>query len=352
MPLESLRPLQFKEIIGFESDNLVLAWDVFRKSAFHINNQDQNLRQDSGASDLFKHICARAIEIKSPQTSSEACDLWMRFFQPYQSLDPDPSPRGFVTAYYEPILKGSLFQTADYSEPVLAFADPTCAHKANSSLWPDRAHIDAGVLADQTKVLVWLKDAVEVFIVQVQGSARIELSDGSQRRLIYAGRNGHLYSSIGKILIERGEIAASDMSSEAIKHWVRQNGQGPQDAGRKLLHENKSYVFFDFAQDLAQDEGPIGGQGISLTPLRSIAIDRHHWFYGLPIWVEAHLPLRTAQEEHFARLMIAQDTGSAIIGEERIDLFFGSGVAAGERAGEIKHPAHLIYLLPKMERSS
>ena len=167
--------------------------------------------------------------------------------------------------------------------------------------------------------------------------------------MIYAGRNGHPYTSIGKILIERGEIAASDMSPEAIKHWVRQNGQGSNDAGRKLLHENKSYVFFDFAQDLAQDKGPIGGQGVSLTPMRSIAIDRHLWFYGLPIWVEAQLPWRTAKAEHFARLMIAQDTGSAIIGPSRIDLFFGSGEEAGERAGHIKHAAHLIYLQPKKD---
>lgn len=344
-----MKPMKFDELIGFESDDLVMAWDVFKHSAYHIKNQKQNLRSACPVPKPFKDLCERATEVRTPKTQSEALDLWMRFFQPYQSIQQQAGKTAFLTAYFEPILKGSLKQTPEFSEPVLALTEAGAIDTKDPSNYPERAKIDAGALANQTKALVWLKDAIEVFMVQVQGSARIELSDGSRKRLIYAGRNGHPYTSIGKLLIDRGEISSSEISPQTIKQWVRKNGQGLHEAGRKLLHENKSYVFFDCVDDLLDDNGPIGGQGLSLTPLRSIAIDRHLWFYGLPIWIDAQLPWRGEQNDPFTRLMIAQDTGSAIIGDGRIDIFFGSGEQAGYRAGTIRHKANLVYLLPQME---
>lgn len=343
-----MKPIEFKELVGFESDDLEQAWDVFKKSAHHIKNQSKNLRQARLTPKPFLDLCLNVSEIKSPKSRGEACDLWMRYFQPYQSSDRTIREAAFVTAYFEPILKGSLQKTREYSEPILGLPDQTARTSGAKHILPERAMIDAGCLGDQAKPLVWLQDAIEVFMVQVQGSARVELTDGTQKRLIYAGRNNHPYTSIGKLLIDREEIPLSAISPETIREWVRKQGQGPEGPGRKLLHENKSYVFFDLVEDFGHESGPIGGQGISLTPLRSIAIDRHLWFYGLPIWIEAQLPWDREEKDHFARLMIAQDTGSAIIGGGRIDIFFGSGEQAGVRAGQIRHQANLVYLLPKM----
>ena len=184
-------------------------------------------------------------------------------------------------------------------------------------------------------------------MIHVQGSARISLEDGSEVRLTYAGRNGHPYTSIGRLLVERGEVPLADMSLETLKNWVRTAGQQFGRPGRALMQENKSFIFFE---ELACDEpnaGPIGGEGIPLTELRSMAVDRTIWPYGLPFWIEADLPWRSESPEPFRRLLVAQDTGSAIVGPARADLFFGTGARAGDLAGGIRHPADFVVLLPE-----
>jgi membrane-bound lytic murein transglycosylase A len=196
---------------------------------------------------------------------------------------------------------------------------------------------------------VWLRDRVEVFLVQVQGSARVRLANGRLLRLVYAGRNGQPYNTIGRILIESGKMARADMSLATLKQWIRAHGQNPGDAGAALMHRNKSYVFFSRREECEQAYGPIGGQGISLTALRSIAIDRAIWTYGLPFWIAADLPWRGSPSSPFRRLMIAQDTGSAITGPARADIFFGSGDDAGARAGDIRHAGDVVVLLPAAE---
>jgi len=183
----------------------------------------------------------------------------------------------------------------------------------------------------------------------VQGSARVRLADGSLLRLAYAGRNGHPYTSIGRILIDTGEIAEADMSLATLKQWIRAHGQNPGDAGALLMHRNKSYVFFSLHEECEPARGPIGGQGISLTALRSIAVDRAIWTYGLPFWIAADLPWRGSSPSPFRRLMIAQDTGSAITGPARADIFFGSGDDAGARAGDIRHAGDVVVFLPAAE---
>src|SRR5262249_39588130 len=146
----------------------------------------------------------------------------------------------------------------------------------------------------------WLRDGIEVFMVQVQGSARVRLDDGAELRLVYAGRNGRPYTSIGRILLAEGHMAEADMSLEGLKAWVRCAGQGAGEPGRHLMQRNESYVFF--RSEATQGEaGPIGGQGLPLTPLRSIAVDRSVWHYGLPFWIDAELPWTGGAPKAFRR---------------------------------------------------
>jgi 3D (Asp-Asp-Asp) domain-containing protein len=166
-------------------------------------------------------------------------------------------------------------------------------------------------------------------------------------RLVYAGRNGQPYSSIGRMLVEMGEVSGADMGLARVKQWVYAHGLAPAEAGAALLARNKSYIFFALDSGGAETEGPIGGAGVRLTPLRSIAIDRSLWSYGLPFWVCADLPWQGPEASPFRRLMIAQDTGSAIIGPARADIFFGSGEEAGRCAGEIGHACDSVVLLPR-----
>ncbi|HSV01159.1 MAG TPA: MltA domain-containing protein, partial [Roseiarcus sp.] len=170
-----------------------------------------------------------------------------------------------------------------------------------------------------------------------------EFPDGSRARLAYDGRNGQPYTSIGKILIESGEIAEDAMSLMSLKAWLRRDGA----RGLDVMGRNRSFVFFKLVEDFDAGHGPVAGAGVALTPLRSIAIDRARWAYGLPLWIDAELPWADETLRPFRRLMIAQDTGSAIVGPARADLFFGSGDEAGARAGAIRHRGEFVVLLPR-----
>ena len=183
--------------------------------------------------------------------------------------------------------------------------------------YDDRAAIEQ----ERRDPLVWLRDAVEAFLVQVQGSAQVEFTDGRRARLAYDGRNGLPYTSIGQVLIEAGEIAESAMSLASLKDWLRSE----RERGLALMRRNRSFVFFKLVEDFDPDLGPVAGAGVALTRLRSIAIDRAIWAYGLPFWIDAELPWAEERPSPFRRLTIAQDTGSAIVGPARADLFFGSG---------------------------
>jgi membrane-bound lytic murein transglycosylase A len=251
-----------------------------------------------------------------------------------EHFEPRPLGRGFLTGYYEPWVDGALEASAEFSAPLLA-RPPDLA-----TPYPTRAEIEA----DMRDPVVWLRDAVETYLIQVQGSARVRLRDGSWRRLVYDGRNGRPYTSIGRRLIETGEIPEPEMSLARLKSWLRADPE----RGRALMRENESFVFFRLAPDTG--EGPIGGAGRALTPLRSIAVDRSLWSYGLPFLIRADLPWRGERAEPFARLMIAEDTGTAIVGPARADLFFGGGEEAGARAGSIRHDADVTVLWPRGEK--
>lgn len=361
---------RFEDLSGFGRDDLREAFSSFLVSAIAVMAGVKPTRPGKLAGPHFRDVCAAALSLGALPTYREARDFFLQHFRPWRIAADWTGPaagHGLVTGYYEPEVEGALEPSALFSAPILArpddlltFApggtpqglDPALSAgrwNAGQRLepYPDRKAIEAGAIHSRTMPLVWLRDGVEVFLIQVQGSARVRLPDGRLIRLSYAGRNGQPYTSIGRILIERGEISEAAMSLATLKRWLRDAGIGPGDAGCKLMQRNQSYVFFKIDDTIAPESGPIGAAGTSLLPLRSIAVDRTVWHYGLPFWVEAQLPFCGTATEPFQRLMVAQDTGSAIVGAARADIFFGSGARAGELAGGIRHPASFHVLLPR-----
>ncbi|MGB6698426.1 MAG: MltA domain-containing protein [Methylocella sp.] len=341
----SLTRVSFADLAGFRQDDHLEAFGVFARSCAAIAAKKNPLRNGAPATPALYAIANAALrqEMREP---TQARRFFERHFRPCRvSGCAGVRNAGFLTGYYEPIVEGSSLRTPNFTAPVLGRPDNLHA----LAPYPDRAAIEAGAIERHTAPIVWLRDRVEVFLAQVQGSARVRRADGSLLRLAYAGRNGHPYASIGRILIDTGEIAEADMSLAALKQWIRAHGQNPGDAGAALMHRNKSYVFFSLCEECEPACGPIGGQGISLTALRSIAVDRAIWTYGLPFWIAADLPWRGLSPSPFRRLMIAQDTGSAITGPARADIFFGWGDDAGARAGDIRHAGDVVVLLPAEE---
>jgi len=352
-----LRGIEFDDIDGFAADDLVGPFDAFRRSAEIIVAKAQEQRGAVSPSPALVAASRAALAgINDPGR------FFRRWFRPHR-ID----SRGFVTAYYEVEVDARLspepgFATAVLSRPrdlVTLNAAPlllpsgerltSARRRADGALapYPDRRAIEEEGGAPSAHPLAYVRDPVELFLIQVQGSARLRLPGGDFIALTYAGRNGWPYTSIGRLMVERGLVLKAEMSLDVMKETLRRLGTGPGEAGRRLMQENRSYVFFQVDGSERRRIGPIGGQGAPLTPLRSIAVDRSIWCYGLPFWIAARIPWQGEAETAFRRLMIAQDTGSAIIGPARADLFFGSGEAAGRRAGGVRHAAEVIVLLPK-----
>ncbi|MFC3125325.1 murein transglycosylase A [Pseudoroseomonas globiformis] len=263
---------------------------------------------------------------------------------------------GLMTGYYEPELRGSAtvspaFPAALHGRPtdlvevdLGRFADDLKGRRIAGRVeqgrlapYPDRAAIEAG--ASPAPVLLWVDDPAAKFFLQIQGSGRVVLPDGSIRRMGYAAQNGHAYVPIGRLLADRGEIPREQVSMQTILAWLERAGP---DRARALMAENPSYVFFREAQ-AAPEQGPRGSQGVPLTPLRSIAVDRTQIPLGHPVWIETQHPLTGAA---IRRLVLAQDTGGAIRGPARADLFWGWGADAAEAAGRMKARATLYVLEP------
>ncbi len=356
----------FAALEGFEAEDYQEAFRTFLASCKAIVQNEPALRPAADpAPASLKAICHKALA-EPPSGPHEARQFFETFFEPHRVRPKTASGAGFVTAYYEPIVEGALAPDPEFTAPILGRPDNLVSLQQSESLagpggpfqaarltpqgleaYPDRAAIEAGGLERHAKPLVWLRDKVEVFFIQVQGSGRVRLRDGSEIRLTYAGRNGHPYTSIGRILVEEHNIAPENAGLVGLKHWIRTQGQGPGEPGAALMLRNKSYVFFALTDVLRPEEGPIGGQGVCLTRLRSVALDRAIWPYGLPMWIDAGIPWQTSEPAPFRRLMIGQDTGSAIVGAARGDLFFGSGDAAGALAGAIRHKAEFTVFLPR-----
>ena len=272
-------------------------------------------------------------------------------------------PDGFVTGYYEPVLEGSRTQTDVYNVPVyrrpsnlfvrgytqaslnLPNKGPVYRKIGRRKLVPyyDRGEIEDGRIAGRGLEIAWLKDPTDLLFAQIQGSARIRFEDGSSVRLNYDSYNGYPYTAVGRILIERGIIPREEMSMQKIREWMAQNPDG----AKELRRQNRAYVFFREVNLSDKDEA-VGAQGIPLTAGRSIAVDKSLHVYGTPFFIEGELPIESDRARTpFHRLMIAQDTGSAIIGPARADLFFGAGQDAGRVSGRLRHPMRFVMLVPK-----
>lgn len=258
-----------------------------------------------------------------PQPGQTPSSFFADAFAAYPVGEP-----ALLTGYYEPELSGSAVRTEGFSHPLYA---PPVGFQPGQ-VWHDRQEIETGNLL-AGRELVWLDSPLEAFLAQVQGSVRVRLADGKSRRLGFAGKNGHPYTSIGKELIRRGVLSETNASVAAIRAWANHHPEMVRD----LLWVNRSFVFFR-PLDLPETAGPLGALQRSVTPLRSLAIDPDHIPLGAPVWVEW---------EGQAALMIAQDTGSAIKGMARGDIYFGSGPVAGDGAGALKTMGQLTVLRPK-----
>lgn len=336
----TFKPARFADLAGFDADDHAAAFAVFQGSCAAIIEGRTPLREALAPDRALIEACRRALALRAP-AGPEARHFFETNFQPFRAALEGDARAGFFTGYYEPFVEGSLTRSAAFPIPLLSAPRDLASHGA-----PARAAIEAGALADRADPIVWLRDKVEVFLIQGQGCARVRLPDGRRIRLTYAGRNGWPYRSIGRILIESGAIAPDAMSLAALKAWIRAHGQADGEPGAMLMQQNESYVFFTRGDEADAALGPIGGAGLALAPLRSLAVDRAIYPYGMPVWIDAAIRWRTGEAAPFQRLMIAQDTGSAIIGAARADIFFGGGEAAGALAGDVRHAGEFVVFLP------
>jgi len=338
-----LKPISFAEIEGWAEDDQSVALPALVKSC----------RERPAADSTCNDVLALGDKVDR--------DTARRFFEThYVPFRVDEEQPGLVTGYYEPEVKGSRERTGKFQVPVYGRPDDlvqvtpdllrafynddlSVMRRSGDQLVPyyTRAEIESGALSGRGLELVYLDDPVELFFMQVQGSGRVRLADGSWVRLGYAAKNGHSYTSIGKRLAERSD-RPKDLTMEGLKSWLRADPA----RGRALMQENKSYVFFRELPQAEAGEGPIGAQGVPLTPGRSLAVDAAFHKLGTPVFVTAP-DLKGEDGKPFRRLMIAQDVGSAIRGPERGDIFFGTGDAAGAIAGTTHEKARFFVLLPK-----
>jgi membrane-bound lytic murein transglycosylase A len=351
-----LTPVAFTDLAGWPADDHAAALATFRRSCDALLTGAPALRPAGDTGENLLAACAKARSVPPEQ----ARRFFEENFEPHRVTP--PSGEGFLTGYFEPEYEGSLTPDDDFATPLLARPADLVTIPQGETLpgltpglqaarqtpagyepYPDRAAIEDGALTGVAEAIVWLRHPSEAFIVHVQGSARIRLPDGRILKVAYAGRNGQPYTSIGRIIVERGHIALDDMSLERLVGWLKAN----PGEGREIMRRNSSYIFFRVADELSADDGPIGGAGIPLTPGRSLAVDRTLWRYGLPFWLEGTLPQAQGPAGPLARLMIAQDTGSAILGPARGDFFTGSGAEAGTQAGLMRHATRFVVLLPK-----
>ena len=306
--------LEFAELDGWAEDNHAAALRVFRVTCGDLEEPD------------WRSLCALARQVKGREA---ARSFFEAFFRPVLIEDGRPM---LFTGYYEPELEGARRPTGRFRVPLYALPPDRPA----DGPWLTRAEIEAGALAGQGLEIAWVDDPVEAFFLQIQGSGRVRLAEGGVMRLGYAGGNGHPYASVGGALVARGALEEHELSMDRIKAWVAEN---PAE-GAEVLRENPSFVFFRELVDVAAWQGPLGAMGRSLSAMRSLAVDPRFVPLGAPVWIE------TEGAEPLRRLMVAQDTGGAIKGAQRADVFFGTGAGAGSRAGRVRDGGRLVVLLP------
>jgi membrane-bound lytic murein transglycosylase A len=359
------QPVTFKDLPGWAEDDHARAFKAFLLSCERLRIQataKPSTKRVPPPLDLLR-ACDVALLLQSPTakpvTKAVAKAFFEREFTPHTVVHSGQA--GLLTGYYEPVLDGARVADKTFSVPVhkrpqelVNLVDETergaksnnLTHARQTDKGPvpfaTRAEIDQGALAGKGLELLYLADPVDKFFMQIQGSGRIRLPDGTMIRVAYAGKNGHPYTSVGRYLIDQSIIGADRMTLDALGQWLRADGK----RGRDVMWQNKSYVFF---RELVGEEagGPVGALDIRLTDGRSLAVDAGFHALGLPIHVSSPTLSHATKSGGFHRLMIAQDVGSAIKGPERGDIYFGSGLAAGKLAGVTKQPGKFYVLLPK-----
>lgn len=355
-PHAVFEPATFESLPGWRDDDLSAAWPAFLESCKALAVRTTTLA-------AWSEVCTRARVVNAHDRVAIRA-----FFEgnlaPWRMASSDGSTQGLVTGYYEPLIDGSLIPTARYATPLYAPPDDLLTVDL-ASLYPElagkrvrgrvdgkrvvpywtRADIDAGRADAVGKILAWVADPVDAFFLQIQGSGRIRLDDGSALRLGYADQNGQPYRSIARVLIDRGEMSADQASMQSIRAW----GAGHAGELPALLEENPSYVFFRIVAPPvpgsleAMIDGPIGSLGVPLLAERTIAVDPRAVPLGAPVWLATTMPL---SEKPLRRLVLAQDTGGAIRGPLRVDFFWGFGDGAGAQAGRMREQGALWLLWP------
>jgi membrane-bound lytic murein transglycosylase A len=354
-------PVAWADIAGWREDDHLQAYKTFRTSCKPIAAQQKLATEPKALGISLRDPCAaaRAVDIGD---GARARAFFEEHFLPLR-ISRLGEDSGFVTGYYEPVIDGSRTKTDVYTVPVyrrpsnlfvrgfrqdavgLPNKGEVFRKIGRRKLVPyyDRAEIEDGAIAGRGLELCWLKDQTDLLFSQIQGSARVRLEDGSTLRINYDAHNGYPYTPVGRILIDRGIIPKDQMSMQRIREWMDQNPDG----AKELRRQNRSYSFFREVQLSDKDEA-VGAQGVPLTPGRSIAVDKSLHVYGTPFFIEGELPIESEQSKTpFRRLMVAQDTGSAITGPARADIYFGAGADAGRVSGRLRHNVRFVMLVPK-----
>lgn len=360
VPEARLEAATFADLPGWEADDHLKAFKTFVKSCNDAIRMAERpttraIAQCRVPGSVLAAAC-RLAQSANISTKAAAKAFFESNFAPHRVVH--AKNEGLLTGYYEPVMQGSRtrqgkFQTPVYRRPTdlvnlvdeadRASKQAGLTHvrrtSSGTSAYPTRAEIEQGALDGKGLELLYLEDAVEAFFMHIQGSGRVELTDGTTVRINYDGKNGHPYSSIGRYLIENDILPANRMSMQALSKWLRED----KERGQKVMWQNQSYVFF---RELADGDGPMGAMQVELTPGRSLAVDPAYHALGTPIYLSVPGLKGAKKDGGFHRLMVAQDVGSAIKGAERGDIYFGSGKAAGKQAGTTRHAGNFFVLLP------
>jgi len=361
-PQLSLKAERFSSLPGWGGDDLKTFSAAFQKSCDRIakipGDRAFGPLKEAGTHKDWQKICF-AFNALTPKNQITLQAFFENNFIPYQ-VRADNEAEGLFTGYYEASLNGSRTKSATYNIPLHTrpddlvmvqlgeFRDELKGKRiagrvvgGNLKPYESREEIIAGDWPHNDEILLWVDDPVDAFFVQIQGSGLVQLNDGSTMRIGYAGQNGHPYYAIGRELIKRGQLSKETVSMQSIRSWLAAN---PSQAD-EIMNTNRSYVFFREIDGSKDSGGPIGGQGVSLTAGRSLAIDRSLISYGLPIWTDIAAPVEDMAR--IQRLMVTQDTGGAIRGPVRGDVFWGYGDTAEHLAGKMRSRGEYWLLLPK-----
>jgi membrane-bound lytic murein transglycosylase A len=356
IPNSQFEPLAWHQIDGWMKDHHAEAFATFLASCKPILRSTPKIRATRPAAyNALHEVCGRAVE-QVPVDDAGARAFFERNFRAIR-LAALGEQAGFFTGYYEPVVEGSRLPSDTYTVPLYQRPPNMITQRLRmagkkgkagkrvvkrTGAFYDRAQIEDGALAGRGLEIVYLKDPIDAFFAEIQGSVRVKLEDGSVIRLNYASGNGHAYTAVGRFLIERGIVSKEEISMQKIRQYMEAN---PEE-GKALRRLNRSYVFFR-ETDLSEYEEAIGAQGLPLTAARSIAVDRRLHTYGMPVFVDVTLPIQSEKPDtRFSRLMVAQDTGGAIVGPARADIYLGAGEEAARAAGRFKHPGQFVMLIP------